>query len=133
MLFGGGIASLVVLGLIAFCVLDIIRTEDSSIRNLPKLPWVMLVIFLPVIGCVAWLLLGKPETPAFSRGTGPELTGPVFRRASRPTGPEDSPGFMAALEEKKRLEKWEQELREREEKLRRAQEEGESNKGEQPA
>lgn len=120
-LFGGGIVGLAILLLIIYSVFDAIRSDEALIRNLPKVFWVLLIIFTGPIGAVAWLVLGRPERAPRTPGT------TDFQAPRKPVGPEDSPSFMSALEEKKRLEKWEEELRLREEKLRR-QEEGESER-----
>src|SRR5687767_6478212 len=66
------------------------------VRNLPKTLWIMLIIFLPTIGSVAWLLLGRPENTRLKpgdtryRGTPP----PAPARPKRPLGPDDDPGFQ---------------------------------------
>jgi hypothetical protein len=118
----GGIVSLAILILVVYCVFDVIRSDETLIRNLPKVLWVVLVVLTGPIGAVAWLVLGRPEGAARTPGS------TDYRAPRKPVGPEDSPSFMSALEEKKRLEKWEEELRLREEKLRRAEEEGEEGK-----
>jgi transglutaminase-like putative cysteine protease len=91
-----GLAFLVSLALLAFCVLDCIATDSSMVRNLPKTFWIMVIIFIPTIGSVAWLLLGRPENTRFSPGdtryrpTPP----PAPARPKRPLGPEDDPRFQ---------------------------------------
>ena len=57
----GGVLSLVLLGLWIFGIFDVITTESSSVRNLPKLAWVLLVIIIGPIGAGAWLFLGRPH------------------------------------------------------------------------
>lgn len=118
---GGGLVGVVLFALWVYCIFDVIRSEETLVRNLPKIVWLLLVIFTWVVGAVAWLVLGRPQgLTTYAGGT----TRGVDRKG--PVGPEDSPKFMSALEEKRRLEKWEQELRRREERLRRSEEEGES-------
>ena len=55
-----GFVPLVLLALWVYCILDVIATDDSLARNLPKGMWLLIVIFLPDIGSLAWLLLGRP-------------------------------------------------------------------------
>ena len=113
MYFSGGIAGLIILALLIYSVLDVISTDDALIRNLPKLVWLVLIFFVPVIGPVAWLLLGRPERAGFKPGD-------TAYRGSRPLGPEDSPQFLAGLDpERDRLQRWEDDLARREEELRR--------------
>jgi hypothetical protein len=124
-LFGGGVFGLVLLAFWLWAIFDVIATDESMVRNLPKFAWLMLVIFLSSIGAVAWLLLGRPEHAGFRPGdTTPR---------PRVTGPEDGPLWAvedarraryAALDEEldrrleeKRLAEWEAELRRREAEL----------------
>ncbi len=45
--------------LIALVLIDIITKDQSQIRNLPKVTWVIMVIFLPIIGTIVWFLAGR--------------------------------------------------------------------------
>jgi hypothetical protein len=38
---------------------DIITRDDSQVKHLHKMGWVLLVIFLPLIGTVLWFSLGR--------------------------------------------------------------------------
>ena len=91
MLFGGGLFGLVVLAFWIWAIFDVISTDESLVRNLPKAVWLLLVIFLSTIGALAWLLLGRPE----HAGLRPGDTTPR-QRAGRPrsVGPEDSPTWI---------------------------------------
>jgi hypothetical protein len=67
--------------LLVFCVIDIIQTPDFATRNLSKGWWLVLVIVLPLIGCVAWLVAGRPQrersATTWSPGAGfPEVARP---------------------------------------------------------
>ncbi len=72
-----------------WAVIDVITTQRIIIRNLDKLLWLLVVLFVPTIGAVAWIAFGRPSrselTPG-SKGTRP--TGPV--RNAAPRGLEDS-------------------------------------------
>jgi hypothetical protein len=120
-IFGDGIVALALLVLWIFCILDVISTDEVLVRNLPKLFWLFIVIFLPEVGSIAWLLLGRSVGAGFQLGS---QVG-VHKPQKRAIGPEDSPDFLASIE-RKRLQSWEQELRRREEELRRKQDEGDS-------
>ncbi|WP_278313911.1 PLD nuclease N-terminal domain-containing protein [Lolliginicoccus levis] len=65
--------------ILVVCLIDIINTDDSRIRNLPKVAWILLVIILPLAGMVAWLVAGRPyadDAPRY-RSTGfPEYERP---------------------------------------------------------
>ncbi len=62
MLYMDGLLSLVILGLWVFCLIDVITTDESLCRNLGKVMWVVLVILLPLVGSLAWLIAGRPQT-----------------------------------------------------------------------
>ena len=125
MIFGEGLFGLVILGFWLWAIFDVITTDESLVRNLPKFVWLMIVIFLSSIGALAWLLLGRPEFAGFRPGdTTPR---------SRVLGAEDGPRWAedharrehyAAMDEEldrrieeRRLREWEADLRRREAEL----------------
>src|SRR5688500_3090274 len=69
MFVGGGIFTLIALALWAYCIFDVISTDESRIQNLPKIIWLLIVIFVPPIGPIAWLLLGRPTGAAWRPGS----------------------------------------------------------------
>lgn len=107
---GGGVVGLAILILWIFSVFDVIASEESLVRNLPKTVWLLLVILVPPIGPISWLILGRPQNVKFRPGA------TEYRAPRRPIGPEDDSAFQAEVE-KRRLQKWEQELRRREEEV----------------
>ena len=46
-----------------FCLVDAIGAPNDRIRNLPKVAWVLLILFFPLVGSIAWLAAGRPEGP----------------------------------------------------------------------
>ena len=119
-LLGGGLVGLLLLALWIYCIFDVVSTDESLMRNMPKVLWLVVVILLPTIGAVAWLLLGRP----IGAGLRPGDTSPhrprLARPAPRPLAPDDDPSFLARLdEETRRLRAWEDDLRRREDDLRR--------------
>ena len=103
MLYGTGLLFLVELGLLVYCVLNVITTPESQVRNLPKLLWLVLVVILPLVGGIAWLVAGRPQGPATSmpykgnRGIPPE-----YDRPGRATAfsPDDDEAFLRRLRER---------------------------------
>jgi hypothetical protein len=55
--------SAVLLVLIVAALVDIITRPDDQVKHLPKVLWVILVIFLPMIGSLLWFAIGR-EYPA---------------------------------------------------------------------
>ena len=93
-----GLLGLLLLLLWIWAIFDVIATDASIVRNLPKTLWIFLVIFLPDIGSIAWLLLGRPQYDNFTPGG----EGPARRRSrqpgykgSGPYGPDSSPRYLA--------------------------------------
>lgn len=83
------IFGLALLVLWIWAVLDVIATDRVLARNLHKFVWLLLVIFIPVVGAMAWLALGRPANAGFSPGA---TALPPDRRPDKPAprGLEDS-------------------------------------------
>lgn len=120
MFYGGGILGLITLALWIYCIVDVISADETLVRNLPKIVWLLLVIILPVVGSVVWLVVGRPERASFRPGT------TTYRRPLKAiTAPDDDPQFLARLDdETKRLRQWEEDLKRREDEMRRRDDEG---------
>ncbi len=133
MLYLDGIVGVLLIGFLLFCLLDVITSDAADIRNLPKIVW-LLLIFINPIGGVAWLVAGRPQVsgrpggmPYKGNRSGPAVTRtagfPDYERP-RSLAPDDDPEFLADLkrstaEHEKLLGNWEEDLRRREEELRR--------------
>jgi Phospholipase_D-nuclease N-terminal len=102
-LFFDGVAGLAVMGLWLFCVLDAITTDAATIRNLPKVTWVFIVILFFEIGAIAWLIAGRPKTSQASQRSLPYKgnTGipPEYDRPGRAAAgnPDDDAAFLNQL------------------------------------
>jgi hypothetical protein len=92
------------LALVIYCLIDCITTDSVLVRNLNKSLWVMLIIFLPVIGSVAWLVAGRPTReqrgravpwPSAATAGFPEYERPRARPPAR--GPDDDPDFLSSI------------------------------------
>lgn len=40
-------------------LVDVILRQDGQVKHLPKIAWVLLIVFLPLIGSVLWFALGR--------------------------------------------------------------------------
>ncbi len=47
--------------LIIYCLIDLITTGEYAVRNLPKTLWLLLILFFPLVGSIAWLVAGRPQ------------------------------------------------------------------------
>src|SRR5438105_3893578 len=54
-----GLLSVVFLVFWLYCLFDVITADPASVRNLPKLLWVVIVVLLFALGGVLWFLLGR--------------------------------------------------------------------------
>jgi hypothetical protein len=105
-LFLGESGALIELILLVYCVLNVITTPESEVRNLPKLLWLVLVIILPLIGGIAWLIAGRPQSRSARPGGLPYKgnTGrfPEYDRPGRAvaSNPDDDEAFLRRLRER---------------------------------
>ncbi|HRW18031.1 MAG TPA: PLD nuclease N-terminal domain-containing protein [Dermatophilaceae bacterium] len=93
--------ALVSLGLTIYALLDCAKTDEMSVRGLPKLWWVIIIVVAAWVGPICWLLGGRPKASA-AAGT---RTGHRLGRRRPPTGPigpEDDPEFLRNLSRKQR-------------------------------
>jgi hypothetical protein len=60
------VVSLLTLLLVVGALVDIITRSDEQVKHLPKMVWVLLVVFLPLVGSILWFLVGR-EYPASNR------------------------------------------------------------------
>jgi hypothetical protein len=51
--------SLLTLALMIGALIDVILRDNSQVKHLPKLVWVLLVVLLPLIGSILWFALGR--------------------------------------------------------------------------
>lgn len=115
------VGAVVVFAIWVFAVFDVIATDEVLARNLPKGMWLIVVIFVPLVGSLAWLILGRPLYASWTPGGG-QVTGPSER--PRYVAPEDRPDFgrSAGGPSAEDLRRWEDDLSRRERELRRRDE-----------
>ncbi|HEX7166489.1 MAG TPA: PLD nuclease N-terminal domain-containing protein [Acidimicrobiales bacterium] len=51
-----------------WAIADVITTPETAARNLPKVAWVFVVLFLNALGAFAWLALGRPHSGSLAPG-----------------------------------------------------------------
>ena len=91
---------LLVFVLAIFCLVEAISARDDQVRNLPKWAWILLVLFFPFLGSIAWLLAGRP-----ARAPQQSWAPPGFPEYDRPgramaTNPEDDAEFLRKVRER---------------------------------
>lgn len=61
--------SLLTLALTVFALIDIITRDNSQVKHMPKMVWLLLVILIPLLGSILWFAIGReyPERSAAPR------------------------------------------------------------------
>lgn len=88
------------LALTIYCVVDAIQTDEGSVRNLPKLVWLLLILLFPIVGPVAWLIAGRPQRSRLGGLSQQQRWDDHRRRRDQeppPRGPDDDPDFLKDL------------------------------------
>ena len=70
-----------------YCLVQVAQSRADLVRTLPRWGWVLLIVLFPVLGSLAWLVLGRPQRP--------HQAGPP--RPKRPVAPDDDPDFLRGL------------------------------------
>ena len=73
-----------------YCLIDAIGSRDDEVRNLSKVWWILLVLFFPFVGSIAWLVAGRPQRA--TRRDGP------YERSAGAYPEYDRPGRFAAAD-----------------------------------
>ncbi|WP_434513105.1 hypothetical protein ABUV18_00429 [Clavibacter nebraskensis] len=68
--------------LVAVCALvDLITRPDDQVKHLPKLVWILLIVFLPLIGSIVWFCVGH-DWDARREPVGPPDRSAAYERAA---------------------------------------------------
>ena len=96
--------ALATLALWIFSLVGVIGSDDGRIRRLPKVWWLLIVLFFPLAGSIAWLVAGRPERggPRSSRHERAVPEFPEYDRPGRAAAaiPEDDEEFLRKVRER---------------------------------
>ncbi|MFE6997595.1 PLD nuclease N-terminal domain-containing protein [Microbacterium sp. NPDC057659] len=81
------VLSILVLALTVVALIDIITRDDSQVKHMPKLVWILLVVFLPLIGGVLWFAIGREYPEGGIRLGRERRERPAQRQPSAPVAP----------------------------------------------
>jgi hypothetical protein len=135
------------LALCVFAFIDCVTTAEEDVRWLPKPLWAILILLFQIVGPVCWLIIGRERgyaAGAASRARGgwvapddnPEFLNSL-RKADRPVREEDRPvrpepeipAPTGSEDDAARLRAWEEDLRRREDELKRRDANEDKDKG----
>jgi Phospholipase_D-nuclease N-terminal len=112
------------IALAAAALISCLSAEEEDIRGLPRIVWVLIILFFPLVGAIAWFVAGRNSAVA-RRDTWRQGTGFPESERPRKLAPDDDPEFLRKLRDdhaksdQDLFSKWEEDLRRREEDLRR--------------
>jgi hypothetical protein len=104
-LLADGVLGLALLGLWIFCIFDVIMTDEALCRNLQKMWWLLIVIFLADLGAVLWLIAGRPWPQSAGRSSSAPRVGSSYPEYDRPgrfaaSNPDDDEDFLRQVRER---------------------------------
>ncbi|GEL96765.1 PLDc N-terminal domain-containing protein [Cellulomonas terrae] len=88
------LAVLLIIGLIVYCVIDVIRSTTDERLGVHPVFWVLLIVVVPLLGSLVWLAVRWSRRTA----AGPDPS----TRNRRATGPDDDPDFLSRLDDDRR-------------------------------
>lgn len=85
---------LISLVLTVYALFSCIQTPDEDVPHLPKLLWIVLIVFVPFAGPLVWMLMVR----AHRNRQQSTVRRPSSSPAPRPTAPDDDPDFLKSLD-----------------------------------
>jgi hypothetical protein len=76
--------------LAVYCLVQVVQSRADLVRTLPKWAWVVLIVLFPLLGALAWLLLGRPRRD-----------GPARPARGRMVAPDDDPDFLRRIRDRR--------------------------------
>jgi hypothetical protein len=110
----GSVLLLLFMGLWVYALVDCVTTDPAQCRNLPKVAWLVIVFFVPLLGSLLWLGWGRPATAGWAA----PRTAPARRRPSSDLGDHPRSSATAGISDRRsaeldrQIEEWERRQRE---------------------
>ena len=122
------------LALVVFALISCLSADEGEIRALPRIAWVFIILLFSPVGPIVWFVAGRP--PKAIRMSNGKMWRPGSglgenQRPVKSTAPDDDPECLKNLaaelrDDESMMKKWENDLKRREEELRRKQAEPEA-------
>lgn len=103
--------SILILALMIGALIDVILRDESQVKHLPKMVWVIIVVLLPLIGSILWFTLGRdygeggvslPRMPR--REARPQRSAPATAQQTAPADTRTTEQQIADLD--REIEEW---------------------------
>ena len=109
---------------LAVCALiSCLSAEEGKIRALPRIAWVLIILFFPLVGSIAWFIVGREPSAGARKGwpggTGGASGSALGRWPPTTTRSSCAPSRNAPSSRTRSFPRWEEDLRRREDDLRR--------------
>ncbi|MBD8057464.1 PLDc_N domain-containing protein [Cellulomonas sp. JH27-2] len=89
---------LLLIGLVVYCVIDIVRSEAHERLGVHQALWILLVVLFPLLGSVVWLAVSITR-----RGQAqPRPAGWGATTSRGPSAPDDDDEFLWRLDQERR-------------------------------
>jgi len=100
--------TLLAVGLAVYALSDCATSDEEDRSGIPKGLWIVMIIFLPFVGPLAWILVSRSQRSRRATAGGAPTPGrgrPAGRRRpAAPVAPDDDPDFLWKLEQQRRRE-----------------------------
>ncbi|MCR6687910.1 PLDc N-terminal domain-containing protein [Cellulomonas sp.] len=91
---------LLLIGLVVFCVIEIVNSEDDERLGVHPALWVLAVLLVPVLGSIIWLAVSRSRRSA-ARARRPGWGDPAGPSGA-PAAPDDDEEFLWRLEQERK-------------------------------
>lgn len=100
--------TLLAVGLAVYALSDCATSDENDRSGIPKGLWIVMIIFLPFVGPLAWILVSRTQRARHATAGGSPAPGRARpgarRRPAAPVAPDDDPDFLWKLEQQRRRE-----------------------------
>ena len=92
------LADIVIFVFYVFVLVFAASAEPTTVRNLPKWAWILILVLFPVIGGIAYLVFGRPLSAGPGSSDSFRFRGQAPKPRTGPVAPDDDPEFLRSLE-----------------------------------
>jgi hypothetical protein len=67
-------------------IIDVAKAPDHEVRTLPKPAWLLIVLFMPLLGAIGWFIAGRPDSVSWTSKPRSTSAFPEYDRPGRSFG-----------------------------------------------